>query len=158
MNSGAKICIRALFCATLFLFALQMPLIYVLKREPYPALAMPSFAGHPNQSGVIERNEPSVEVRFADGRTKPVELLSLLPPTKVLTGHVLRAFGDDEILAEPETVEWLKYRTSALFSTEQLSGINIIWRTAYYNVHSNTDAPTMYSPQRTIRVEFDGDE
>lgn len=157
MSKDSRFWVRVLFAGTLVVFVVQMPVIYFMKREPYPALTMPSFAGHPNESGVIERNEASVEVDFADGRVQPVDFISLLPPTKVLTGHVLRAFDDDSFLDKPETVAWLQERASTLFPGERIAGLDIIWRKAYYDVNNATEAAVQYEPIHTIRVDFDGE-
>lgn len=156
MNKGSKFWVRVLFVVTLAFFAVQMPVIYLMKREPYPALTMPSFAGHPNESGVIERSEASVEVDFVDGRVQPVDFISLLPPTKVLTGHVLRAFDDNSFLDKPETVKWLQERVSTLFPGEHVAGLDIIWRKAYYDVNNSTESAVQYEPIHTIRVDFSG--
>jgi hypothetical protein len=146
--------VRALFCVTLLFFAIQLPLIYLIKREPYPALAMPSFAGHPNEDGVIEKNEAYVDVNFANGGSETIDLVRLLPPTGVLSGHVLRAFDDERFLEETETVNWLRHRTEQLFPADPVAGIDIVWRRAAYDVNNSNEAPVAYTPIHTIRVDF----
>src|SRR4051812_3673146 len=124
MKINATLGIRVLFSGTLALFALQMTFIYALKAEPYPALTMPSFAGHPSESGSIEMKEPAVEVRFVDGHTRSIPFESILPPsTTVLSGPVFStAFAGDDFVADPETVAWLRSRICQIFPMEKPSG------------------------------------
>lgn len=154
MNRGPQLGVRILFGLTLLFFAIQLLAIAVLKAEPYPALTMPSFAGDPSDGGWIEKEVAVAHVQFTDGRTETVPLEDLLPPTKTLTGHVLRAFTDGTFVEEPETLAWLQGRIAETFPTEKPLSAVIEWKTARYGV--DKDKSTRVSPLKLIYVDFGG--
>jgi hypothetical protein len=144
-----------LFAGTLLLFALQY-LVFTLEREePYPAMIQPFFPGHPVQNGVLIKREPAVEVRFTDGDTRWIPFESLLPPGPTAPSNVFeRAFEDDGLLSDPDTVAWLKSRISSQFPGQTPAGVDIVWRRATYSI--GNEGQTNYSPVNTIHVDFDG--
>lgn len=156
MDQPTRTRVRTLFAVTLALFALQMPVIYFLQREPYPALTMPSFAGHPDPNGMISAKSGTAEVEFSDGSVEEIDLKQLLPSTKVRTGHVLRAFENEAFLAQPETVEWLKSRINAIFPAKHALRADIIWREAHYHVYDQGLEPKLFTPSSMVHVDFDG--
>ena len=143
----AKLRIRAVFATTLVVFAVEL-LCFVRGNEPYPALIMPSFPGHPLHDGVLVHTEPAIGIRFTDGRTTSVPFNTILPPSPLDSSSVFRAgfFGD---VTDPDTVAWLRSRICDQFPGETPDSIDITWRVAKYS-----DGPTRYTPVRTIRVDF----
>jgi hypothetical protein len=138
MSIESRVRIRILFLATVVGFAIQLVFIAVTKVEPYPALTMPSFAGHPTEEGWIERSVPFVEVEFADGSKEVAPFASVLPKTKTLKGHVLRAFGTDAFTTEPDTVNWLKSRIVEAFPGKDPIGLDVVWRIVEFNVNDQS--------------------
>lgn len=133
-----------------------MALIYLLRSEPYPAMAMPAFAGSPDRGGVVEKTVYSVEVEFAGGRTQHVEISRLLPPSRLSTSHILRAFEDEDVLNDSETIDWLKTRAAALFPKDRLVGMDIIWQKAIFDIDSVEKTPIKSGPANMTHLQFDG--
>jgi hypothetical protein len=96
-------------------------------------------------------------VHFSDGREEVVNFEQLLPETGVGRTFVFRtAFGNDKFLIQPETVDWLRYRLEQLFPNEDISGIDIRWSDAEYDI--DNDRPVRYIPDSQIHVHFNDSE
>lgn len=150
---------RIIFGATLlWICVLQYALFAIGRAEPYPALVLPGFPAHcPGcllETGVPKTKEPTLLVRFADGRTDEVPPETILPPgPSVRLLAFTNAFKDDQkIASNPEVVTWLRSRIAQRFPDAAITGLDIIWRSATYQAASAS--AVRYAPLYTVHVDF----
>jgi hypothetical protein len=148
--------IRLLFAGTIALFALQLLLI-TNKTEPYPALTMPAFTGHPLEGNVVVVEKPEFRVQFADGQAEVVQYDALLPETPLDALPIFKnAFPFYQFAIDDQTLSWLKSTIDARFPGKTSSGVVIVWRKAAYNLH-NPSAVT-YTTVRTVHLDLGRDQ
>jgi hypothetical protein len=144
--------IRLLFAGTVVLFAAQLVLI-AAKTEPYPALIMPGFNGHPLETDVIVVEKPQFRVQFADQQAQVIEYDELLPQTPLDALPIFKnAFPFYDFAIDHETLMWLQSNVAERFPGRTPSGVDVIWRKAAYDLH-HSDAAT-YTTVRTVHLDF----
>jgi hypothetical protein len=150
--------IRIVFAATfLWIAVLQYALFAINRMEPYPALVLPGFPaqcpGCLLETGVPATQEPSLVVRFADGRTQQVPLETVLPPgPSVRLIAFSTAFKDKDFTSNPDAVTYLKQRIAERFPDDAVAGLDIVWRKATYRAADRSSIE--YEPSYTIHVDF----
>lgn len=155
MKVGNRRTVRIVFAFVLALFFLQLPLIYVTNTEPYPALTMPAFAGHPGQDGFVAFEEAIATVKFADGETEEVDIDRILPESRIISEPIFRKqFGTVESINDPETAAWLEDRLQRLYDDRRISALNVMWVTSYYDVRELAEPRRV--PLRTFDLDFEG--
>lgn len=150
--------VRVVFGVTLaWITVLQYVLLVLAREEPYPALILPGFpAACPGcllESGVVANKNPELTVRFGDGTRRQVSIEEILPQgTSVSLMAFTAAFKDDSVKDRPEAIEWLHSRAQKLFANQEISGLDIAWRSAIYGAAD--PAAVSYQPLHTIGVDF----
>ena len=144
--------IRLLFAGTLALFALQLVLI-TNKTEPYPALTMPAFTGHPLEGNVVVVEKPEFRVQFAGGQAEVVPYDRLLPETPLDALPIFKnAFPFYQFAIDDDTLAWLKSRIATRFPGKTATGVDIVWRKASYSLGKPSEVT--YTTVRTVHLDF----
>ena len=143
--------IRLLFAGTVALLALQM--LTATKSEPYPALTMPAFTGHPVDGDVVVVEKPEFRVQFAGGHAEVVAYETLLPETPLDALPIFKnAFPFYEFAIDHETLAWLKSNIARRFPGKTPSGVDIVWRKAAY--HLDHPGAVTFTTVRTVHLDF----
>ncbi|OBF26725.1 hypothetical protein A5724_31280 [Mycobacterium sp. ACS1612] len=75
------------------------------KTEPYPALTMPAFTGHPMQGDVVVVEKPEIRGQFSGGQTEAVAYDQLLPTTPLDTLPIFKnAFAFYQFAIDDQTL------------------------------------------------------
>jgi hypothetical protein len=144
--------IRLLFAGTIAAFVLQL-IIITNKTEPYPALTMPAFTGHPLEGNVVVVEKPEFRVQFAGGQPEVLPYDTLLPQTPLDALPIFKnAFPFYQFAIDDETLSWLKDNITARLPGKTPSGVDIVWRKAAYSL-DNPGAVT-YTTVRTVHLDF----
>jgi hypothetical protein len=144
--------IRLLFAGTIALFALQLILI-TNKTEPYPALTMPTFPGHPVEGDVVEVEKPEFRVQFAGGQAEVVPYDALLPETPLDVLPIFKnAFPFYQFAIDDQTLAWLESNIATRFPGKTPSGVDIVWRKAAYSLDNPSEVT--YTTVRTVHLDF----
>jgi hypothetical protein len=142
--------IRLLFGCTVALFAVQL---FLIADEPYPALTMPSFTGHPLEGNVLVVEKPEFRVQFAGDQAEVVRYESLLPETPLDALPIFKnAFPFYDFVIDEDTLAWLKSNIVRRFPGRTPSGVDIVWRKAAHNL-DNPDEVT-HTTVRTVHLDF----
>jgi hypothetical protein len=147
---SARAGIRVTFAATCAFFVLGF-VASLFGKEPYPALLMPGFAGHPLDGTVLQLTRPDVTVQFADGRTTAVPATQILPAALVVTGSVLDRTFDPRTDINAQAADWLKSRLARLCPGQRPVSVDITWRKATYSIDNR---PTRYETIKTVHIDF----
>ena len=146
------VAVRLLFAGTVVLFALQLILI-TAKTEPYPALTLPAFTGHPLEGNVVVVEKPEFRMQFADGHAEVIPYDSLLPDTPLDTLPIFKnAFPFYQFAIDDETLAWLRSIIARRFPGKTPSGVDIVWRKAAHNLDNPTDVT--YTSVRTVHLDL----
>jgi hypothetical protein len=144
--------IRLLFAGTVALFAVQL-FVITEKIEPYPALTMPAFNGHPLETNVLVVESPEFRVQFADGQAEVVGYQDLLPHTPLDALPIFKnAFPFYDFAIDDDTLAWLQSNIARRFPGRTPSGVDVIWRKAAHDLN-HPDAVT-YTTVRTVHLDF----
>jgi hypothetical protein len=144
--------IRLVFAGTVAMFAVQLFLI-AGKIEPYPALTMPAFNGHPLEANVVVVEKPEFRVQFADAQAEVVRYDDLLPPTPLDGLPIFKnAFPFYEFAIDQDTLAWLQSNIARRFPGKTPSGVDVIWRKASYDLDHPDDVT--YTTVRTVHLDF----
>jgi hypothetical protein len=142
--------IRLLFGCTVALFAVQLLLI---ADEPYPALTMPTFTGHPLEGDIILVEKPEFRVQFASGQAEVVPYESFLPETPLDALPIFKnAFPFYDFAIDADTLAWLESNAVRKFPGRTPSGVDIVWRKAAHDV--NSPGSVTYATVRTVHLDF----
>lgn len=146
------VAVRLLFAGTVVLFALQLILI-TTKAEPYPALTLPAFTGHPLEGNVVVVEKPEFRVQFVDGQAELVPYDSLLPDTPLDALPIFKnAFPFYQFAIDDETLAWLRSTIARRFPAKTPSGVDIVWRKASHNLDNPRDVT--YTTVRTVHLDL----
>lgn len=146
------VAVRLLFAGTIVLFALQLILI-TTKTEPYPALTMPAFTGHPLEGNVVVVEKPEFRVQFVDGQAEVVAYDNLLPDTPLDVLPIFKnAFPFYQFAIDDETLAWLRSTIAGRFPGKTPSGVDIVWRKASHNLDNPSDVT--YTTVRTVHLDL----
>jgi hypothetical protein len=147
-----RVVVRLVFAAVLAALPVQVGVREVFS-EPYPGLYQPSFGGAPKSSRVAAAHEPRVTVRSSDGSVVAVPFRSLLPPTPVLELPVFRAaFGQDEVVRNPETRAWLRDQVLAWRPELDPSEVTVVWEDVEYDLRSGDRRAVAITRVTTVDV------
>jgi len=150
--------VRVIFGVTfLWIALLQYVLLAIGRAEPYPALILPGFPavcpGCLLETGVPKAKEPSLSVRFADGRVQDAPIDTILPPGPSVPFIAFStAYDNDAFRTNPEAVAWLRSKIMQRFPGQAVAGLDIVWQTATYP--SASSSTTEYAPLRTVSIDF----
>jgi hypothetical protein len=146
------VAVRLLFAGTVVLFALQL-ILMTTKAEPYPALTMPAFTGHPLEDNVVVVEKPEFRVQFVDGHAEVVPYDSLLPETPLDALPIFKnAFPFYQFAIDDETLAWLRSTIAGRFPGKTPSGVDVVWRKAAHDL----DNPSVvtYTTVRTVHLDL----
>jgi hypothetical protein len=174
--------IRALFLALMLWMAIQY-LITARYGEPYPALAMPSFAGTlTDRNGNTRIQNVKCKVLFRDGGeawTSEYDLLSQAPsayhdaimrhmfgpvPTDpprlprrltalLFPGRFLSRYREAQQELDSQTRLWLKRRMQALYPSQTVTAVTFVWYADIFNLQQ-VQPITVHEPLGTREVRF----
>jgi hypothetical protein len=135
MHDGMRRTTRIIaVAAVLTLLPLQIVIMKVWGRDPYPALTQPEFAGPgPIRDGEVRASALTLTVTFVDGTRADVRPSDLLPGTGGLdeTAILAMTFSDPAATTDPATVSWIAARLQSLFPARPAQTLHIRWaRTA----------------------------
>lgn len=144
--------IRVLFAGTAAVFAVQLFLM-AKAIEPYPALTMPAFYGHPLDANVVVVEKPEFRVQFADAQSEVIRYDDLLPKTPLDALPIFKnAFPFYEFAIDHDTLAWLHSNIARRFPGKTSSGVDVIWRKASYDLDHPDDVT--YTTVRTVHLDF----
>jgi hypothetical protein len=144
--------IRVLFAGTAAVFAVQLFLM-AKSIEPYPALIMPAFYGHPVAANVVVVEKPEFRVQFADAQAEVVPYNELLPQTPLDALPIFKnAFPFYEFAIDQDTLAWLQSNIARRFPGKTPSGVDVIWRKASYDLDHPDEVN--YTTVRTVHLDF----
>lgn len=151
-----SVAIRLLFAGTVAVFGVQLFLI-AEKIEPYPALTMPAFNGHPLETNVLVVEKPEFQVQFADGQAEVVGYQDLLPRTPLDALPIFKnVFPFYDFAIDDDTLAWLQSNIARLFPGRTPSGVDVIWRKAARDL--DHPAAVTYTTVRTVHLDFVPDQ
>ena len=154
-TTGSARLVRGVFVLVLAGFAMQVAVDEVW-REPYPGLFQPAFGGTGPEAGVVESDEPTVTVAYADGSTETFTHLEVMAQAKSSPTRVFStAFRPESPRRDlPGTVAWLEERVSDLGGGREPVRAVISWRTVRYDLDDD-GPPRVTVGDRTV-IPFGG--
>jgi hypothetical protein len=145
VRAPGRSAIRVLFVLALLMFVAQL-VVTDGRREPYPALFLPSFGdGSVTPHGTVVRPEATVLAIYADGSTAHFDDLEVMGQAKSSPRRGFRsAFGPGSPRrSAPATIDWLEHRLYQLGRHHPERAV-VEWRDVAYDI--NGERP----PQSTI--------
>jgi hypothetical protein len=144
------VAVRLLFAGTIALFVLQL---FFTKTEPYPALTMPAFTGHPVEGNLVVVEKPEFRVQFVGEPPEVVPYDTVLPETPLDALPIFKnAFPFYQFAIDDETLAWLESNIATRFPGNTPTGVDVVWRKATYRLDNPSDVT--YTTVRTVHLDF----